>query len=95
MSAPGVDDAAHRPACPHCKGAVIRVPRRFVDLLISIFVPVRRFRCCAMRCGWEGNLRNSRYFLSENGDGESYERRFYVLDASQMGPVTPREKPPR
>lgn len=35
MIAPDVDDAAHRPACPHCKGAVFRVPRRFIDLLIS------------------------------------------------------------
>lgn len=47
----------HRHACPRCKGSVYRVPRRFVDLLLSIFVPVRRYRCDEMGCYWEGNLR--------------------------------------
>lgn len=33
------------------------MPRRFIDLVISKFVPVRRYRCVAVMCHWEGNLR--------------------------------------
>jgi hypothetical protein len=29
-----------------------------VDRLWSVFVPVRRHRCDAIGCHWEGNLRN-------------------------------------
>lgn len=49
-----------RPACPSCQGALHRVPRRFVDLVISKFVPVHRYRCVAVMCHWEGNLRRHR-----------------------------------
>jgi len=49
--------AAHGLACPTCGSAVFRVSRRAVDLLASIFVPLRRYRCIAMKCAWEGNLR--------------------------------------
>lgn len=51
--------SAHRHACPRCKGSVYRVPRRFVDLLLSVFVPVRRYRCDELGCSWEGNLRTT------------------------------------
>jgi hypothetical protein len=44
--------------CPRCNSPVFRISRRFVDLLISTFVPVRRYRCNSMTCNWEGNLRN-------------------------------------
>jgi hypothetical protein len=37
---------------------VFNVSRRFVDLLISVFIPVRRYRCISMQCSWEGNLRD-------------------------------------
>ena len=46
-----------RPRCPVCNGTTYRIPRRFVNLLLSIFMPVRRYRCRAMSCSWEGNLR--------------------------------------
>lgn len=97
MNAPVIDtdDAAHRPACPHCKGAVVRIPRRFIDRLSSIFVPVRRFQCRSLICCWEGNLRNSWYFLPEAGRGESYGERYYVLEASRRGAVAPTAKPRR
>lgn len=49
--------ASDRPRCPRCNGATNPIARRFVDLLTSIFVPVRRYRCREMRCDWEGNLR--------------------------------------
>lgn len=47
-------------ACPRCKGAAYRVPRRLVDWLMSRFVLAGRYRCRSTDCGWEGNLRVSR-----------------------------------
>lgn len=48
------------PACPRCNGPLLRVRRRVIDLVISLFVPVRRYRCDALGCTWEGNLRADR-----------------------------------
>lgn len=42
--------------CPRCKGPVYRTHRRLVDRLVSLIVPVRRYRCVAVRCQWEGNI---------------------------------------
>lgn len=47
----------HGPVCPRCNSTVYRVPRRFVDRLLSAFMRVFRYRCDAMGCNWEGNLR--------------------------------------
>ena len=49
----------HDVECPRCHSAAYRVPRRFVDVLLSAFVALRRYRCSAMGCSWEGNLRVS------------------------------------
>jgi transposase-like protein len=46
------------PDCPHCGRATYRVRRRQIDKLLSLFVPLRRFRCG--HCGWEGNRRDDR-----------------------------------
>jgi len=43
--------------CPRCKSPVFRVSRRLTDFLLSLFVPIRRYRCISMACSWEGNLR--------------------------------------
>lgn len=45
--------------CPHCHGPVYRIHRRPIDRLISLVVPIRRYRCDDPRldCKWEGNLR--------------------------------------
>lgn len=48
---------SYGPNCPRCDSSTNRIPRRFIDLLLSIFIPLRRYRCRAMRCNWEGNLR--------------------------------------
>jgi len=40
--------------CPRCGGGLQRVHRRFFDRVISIFVPVRRYRCPNRGCGWMG-----------------------------------------
>ena len=50
--------------CPHCGGDLMRIRRRPVDRLLSVFVPVRRFRCVNFRCIWEGNVRRSRCTVS-------------------------------
>jgi hypothetical protein len=49
--------ASHGRCCPLCNGSTNRIPRRWVDLLLSIFLPVQRYRCRSLRCDWEGNLR--------------------------------------
>jgi hypothetical protein len=46
--------------CPRCRGALIRVRRRPIDRLVSLILPRRRYRCVAIGCGWEGNLRAGR-----------------------------------
>jgi len=43
--------------CPLCHGSLNRIPRRFIDLVFSLFTPVQRYRCRSLRCDWEGNLR--------------------------------------
>lgn len=53
--------------CPRCNGSAYRIPRRLVDLLMSIFVSVNRYRCRSDNCGWEGNLRVKRYPLLTQG----------------------------
>lgn len=59
------DDRSGGPACPRCNRPACRIQRRLVDRLISYFVPVRRYRCRSMGCGWEGNLREQHYFPAE------------------------------
>jgi hypothetical protein len=40
--------------CPQCGGGLQRVHRQFADRAVSIFVPVRRYRCTNRDCGWSG-----------------------------------------
>ena len=40
--------------CPQCGSELQRVHRRSSDRIISIFVPVRRYRCNNRECGWSG-----------------------------------------
>lgn len=49
--------ASYGRPCPVCNSSTNRIPRRLIDLILSIFTPVRRYRCRAMSCTWEGNLR--------------------------------------
>jgi len=35
---------------------VNRVPRRFIDRLLSLVCPVHRYHCRSFICNWEGNL---------------------------------------
>ena len=45
-------------ACAKCGYEMIRVRRRFIDRLLSILNPVRRFRCSNLGCRYECNLTN-------------------------------------
>ena len=40
--------------CPRCGGGVHRVHRRRGDRIVSLFVPVRRYRCSNKECRWCG-----------------------------------------
>jgi len=51
--------AMHDPAlavlrCPKCNGGIHRAHRRRLDRLVSLFVPVRRYRCTNDQCRWRG-----------------------------------------
>jgi hypothetical protein len=41
-------------ACPSCGGVIHRVHRKASDRLVSVIVPVRRYRCASRECGWQG-----------------------------------------
>lgn len=46
------------PPCPVCgKYNTIRIPRRPIDRLLSLFGKVRRYRCAQPECHWEGRLK--------------------------------------
>lgn len=40
--------------CPRCGSDLRRIHRRFLDRLLSLFVPVRRYRCRNRDCWWCG-----------------------------------------
>lgn len=50
-----VSASKHR--CALCAGNLIRTPRRAIDHLWNVFVPVQRYRCSRFSCQWVGNLR--------------------------------------
>jgi hypothetical protein len=39
------------------QAGLIRIRRRFIDRILSLFVKQRRFRCTQPGCQWQGNLR--------------------------------------
>lgn len=43
--------------CPQCHCRLLRVPRTWTDHCVDAVVPVRRYRCSAAVCGWQGLLR--------------------------------------
>jgi transposase-like protein len=59
FSYPGANVQAANRTCPLCNSSYLdRVPRRFIDRIISLFVSVRRYQCES--CGWCGNLKLNR-----------------------------------
>jgi hypothetical protein len=57
--ASGMTIKPRSPVCPDCHSSLNRVPRRFIDRLVSLVYPVRRYHCRSFDCDWEGNLRYS------------------------------------
>lgn len=43
-------------SCPRCQRRTDRVARRWFERLLSVFMPVVRYRCASPGCGWEGLL---------------------------------------
>lgn len=48
--------ASHH-TCELCLGHLVRTPRRTIDHLLNLLVPVYRYRCSRYACQWTGNLR--------------------------------------
>ncbi len=61
-------------ACPRCSSSLKRVNRRFSDRLLSMIVHVRRYRCGASACKWEGNLHDGRFALPPHTGSAHYRR---------------------
>ncbi len=43
--------------CPKCGFATQRIPRRWIDRLISRVTPVERYMCMSPACDWVGNIK--------------------------------------
>lgn len=81
--------------CPRCGGSVYRIPRRFADRLVSIFMKVHRYACSSMGCGWEGCQRVKRNTSLGEGRSDPYRGRVHVLESSRMGDAKVSGKLPR
>ncbi len=57
-------------ACPACGGELTRVPRRTLDRMAAVLLPVRRYACNNPTCGWQG-LRISRGKRRKDGTQHS------------------------
>lgn len=44
-------------SCPQCGSRLIRISRKPLDRLLSLFAPLHRYRCPSFSCRWEGCLR--------------------------------------
>jgi hypothetical protein len=47
-------------SCPRCHAPVLRIHRRPIDRLVSLFSPLYRYQCTALECEWTGNLPRER-----------------------------------
>jgi hypothetical protein len=65
-------------SCPSCQGRLYRVPRNFLDLIISKFVPRRRYRCFSVACCWEGPIRHRQSSTAATPNTPEENRR-YIL----------------
>ncbi len=53
---PSLHPQATGRSCPRCQRRTGRVSRTGLDRLLSLFMPVVRYRCANPGCGWEGLL---------------------------------------
>lgn len=52
--------------CPRCGSELLRIRRRAIDRVLSVFWRVQRYSCNNFQCQWEGNLHQKR------GESEPY-----------------------
>ena len=53
---PSPSRTGHGRSCPQCASIVERMQRNWFDRLLSLWLPVLRYRCRSDTCGWEGVL---------------------------------------
>ena len=51
------------PGCPQCGAETVRTVRRVRDRWLSLLLPLRRYRCQAAECGWEGNFLTGNFLV--------------------------------
>lgn len=96
MNAEASDNHSRWAICPRCNAGIFRVSRRLVDLFVSIFVPIRRYRCRSLSCGWEGNIREKRLHPLDLGQDHQYEdSKYHLLESSRTGCAYPPVRPPK
>jgi hypothetical protein len=88
MSASGHQEPTGR-SCPRCQRRTDRVARRWYDRILSLFMPVVRYRCASAGCGWEGLLmRRHRVRLRAGRPADSSYRPQW-LEAARLGSKSP------
>lgn len=45
--------------CPACASYATRIHRRLIDRVISLIIPVHRYRCHNYQCQWQGNVKQN------------------------------------
>jgi hypothetical protein len=70
--------------CPLCKSSVVRVRRRFVDRLVNLLFPIRRYRCQSFLCRWEGNLGNGAQLSADGQWGAAQQSNAGALRRTPM-----------
>lgn len=90
-----VSGFVHVYVCPRCGSDVYRIPRRFADRLVSIFMTVHRYACNSSGCDWEGCLRVKRNTPPYEWGSDQYNGRIHVLGSSRMGDAKGSGKLPR
>jgi hypothetical protein len=58
-----------------------------LDRLRDLFVPLHRYRCSTLACGWEGTLRAPGNAADASGREDRAEGRHYVIEPARMGTV--------
>ena len=52
--------------CPVCDGYATRTRRRVIDRIVSVFMPVTRYRCHNDHCRWQGNIHSQHFNKNPN-----------------------------
>lgn len=87
-----MEPTARRPQCPCCRSSAYRIKRRFIDLVISLFAKVHRYRCRSRNCGWEGNFRVKDLAPQGESRAKMYQGDDRILEGSRMNPISPTER---